>query len=119
MKVRELIEALSACDPDARVVLNEPPIIEGDHNIMEGAMQEVVGLEVGWASADISSDLTFCLKEIRSYTTPAVRLVGPNDEPTNPDMKLTINGRGPVGSPEENAEFEDTIVFTCGASNAS
>ncbi len=96
MTVEELINLLKACDQKAMVVINDTAVIEGDRNIMDGAMAIVEAVEPGWTSPDIESDLPFSLRPIGSYLIPAVRLLGHNDEPTDPEQKLTINGISPM-----------------------
>lgn len=92
MKVCELIEALSKMPPDAELLVADEPIIDDDEQINESALQKVVALELGWCSRGIEWDITFSPREVPGYTKPAVRLLGYNDEPTDPNMKLTING---------------------------
>ena len=96
MTVTELIELLNTCDPKALVVVNEEPMFVDDRNIMQGAMQAVDALEVGWSDEEIVSDMTFSMRPIGNYLVPAVRIMGGNHEPTDPNRDHTINGVGPM-----------------------
>lgn len=94
MTVAELIELLKTCDPKARVVVSMEPIDE--EMLMEGAREDVEALEIGWVDRMIESDLIFSLRPIGDYLEPAVRILGRNHEPTNPDHKITYNGLEPM-----------------------
>ena len=96
MNVAELIELLKTCDPNALVVINDEPIIDDDKNIMEGAMMRVESIETGWTYPDMFSDLTFSLRPVGEYLVPAIRLLGHNNQSTDPECNLTINGLAPM-----------------------
>lgn len=100
MTVEDLISLLKTCDQRARVIINDEPICEDDVNLMAGASQNVEAVEIGWCSRDIVSDLTFSLRPIGEYLEPAVRLIGVNTEPTNPEHLITINGLSPMKDAE-------------------
>jgi len=96
MTVSELIDLLKTCDPKARVVVNEEPIVEDDRDVMAGTMQDVEALESGWVDDMIESDLTFSLRPIGAYLVPAVRIMGCNHEATDPEQKIIYNGLEPM-----------------------
>lgn len=90
MTVAQLIELLKTCDQGARVVVSMEPL--GEEMLMQNAREDVEALEIGWVDKIIESDLTFSLRPIGGYLEPAVRILGGNHKPTNPDAKIIYNG---------------------------
>lgn len=76
MTVSELIAALSACDPNAKVITSTRCDFDDGSEYLSGFDQTVNGLEVGFSDSDIDWDVSFSANKEGYRTVPTVRLYG-------------------------------------------
>lgn len=118
MRVKELIERLQACDPNAVVVIADELVTDDDEPVNEGAMQGIVDLEEGWVCdpyfsapsesgiTEFEVDMSFSLNRFQG-SMRAMHLRGYSEEKTNPAKTVRYL----------NAEFPDRILHFVGESN--